>query len=70
MQPIRLTIQPTDAPGSPAVLEDALRLVPGVISVHAVPGGMELIVEAAASVRADDLIAAARKAGYIAVVAG
>jgi hypothetical protein len=70
MQPIRLTIEPTDAPGSPAVLEDALRLVPGVISVHAFPGGTELIVEAAVNVRSDDLIAAARKAGYIAVVAG
>lgn len=45
-------------------------MLPGVISVHTAPGSNEVIVDAAGSIGPDDLIAAARKAGYIAVVAG
>jgi copper chaperone CopZ len=70
MRPIRLTVQPVASPGSPEAVENALRLVPGVISVHADPAGHGVVVEAAESVDVDDLIAVVQKAGYIATLVG
>jgi copper chaperone CopZ len=51
-------------------VENALRLVPGVISVHADPAAHSVVVEAGDSVEIDELIAAVQKAGYIATLVG
>jgi copper chaperone CopZ len=70
MHPIRLTIQEIASPGSIDAVENALRLIPGVVSVHADPASRGVVVEAGASVDVDDLIAAVQKAGYIATLVG
>ena len=70
MRPIRLTIQEIVSPGSVETVENALRLVPGVISVHADPAAHSVVVEAGDSVEIDELIAAVQKAGYIATLVG
>jgi copper chaperone CopZ len=69
MEPIRLKIEGRVG-GSSEGVENALRTVPGVMSVRADPTGNGVHVEAAEGVKADDLIAAARKAGYITTLAG
>lgn len=69
MEPIRLKIEGMAASGSVEAVENALRMVPGVLSVR--PGSAsDVIVEAAENVDPDDLVAAARKAGYIATPVG
>jgi hypothetical protein len=70
MEPIRLTIERGDKPGAAAEVENALRMVPGVLSVRLQPHGADVVVEAADSVAPDELIAAARKAGYVATLSG
>ena len=70
MEPIRLAIQNVAASAGAETVENAIRMVPGVISVRTEPSGHEVLVEAADNVGPDELIAAARKAGYIAVLAG
>ena len=70
MRPIRLTIQEIASPGSVETVENALRLVPGVISVHADPAAPSVVGEAGDSVEIDELIAAVQKAGYIATLVG
>ena len=70
MRPIRLTIQEIASPGSVETVENALRMVPGVISVHADPPAHGVVVEAGDSIEIDDLIAAVQKAGYIATLVG
>ena len=70
MRPIRLTIKDFSSPGSVEAVENALHLVPGVISVHADLAGHGVVVEAGESVDIDVLIAAVQKAGYIATLVG
>ena len=70
MRPIRLTIEELSSPGSVDAVENALRLVPGVISVHADLADHDVVVEAGESVDIDVLIAAVQKAGYIATLVG
>jgi len=70
MRPIRLTIEELSSPGSVDAVENALRLVPGVISVHADLVDHGVVVEAGESVDIDVLIAAVQKAGYIATLVG
>ena len=70
MRPIRLTIQDIASPGSVEAVENALRLVPGVISVHPDLAAHGIVVEAGESVDIDALIAAVQKAGYIATLVG
>ncbi len=69
MEPIRLEIADLAAGANEAV-ENAIRMVPGVMSVRADPAGNGVRVEAVENVKVDDLIAAVRKAGYIATLAG
>jgi copper chaperone CopZ len=69
MEPIRLTIQETASGVDLQAVENALRMVAGVMSVRAEPSESAVVVEAAEGVEADDLVAAARKAGYVAAVA-
>ena len=69
MQPIRLEIVDLGATGGLEAVENALRTVPGVMSVRLDPRGEGVHVEAADSVNADDLLAAVQKAGYIAALA-
>jgi hypothetical protein len=70
MEPIRLHIESATAAGAPDTLEDALRMVAGVVGVRLAPGGDDVLVEAAETIDADELIAAALKAGYVVTVAG
>ena len=70
MRPIRLTIEDLAAPGSVEAVENALRLVPGVISVHADLADHGVVVEAGESLDIDVLIAAVQKAAYIATLVG
>ena len=69
MQPIRLTIHDIASAGALQAVENALRLVPGVISVRPDPAGHDVLVEAGENVNVDDLVAAVQKAGYVATVA-
>ena len=69
MQPIRLQIAGFAA-GAEGVIEPALRRVPGVMSVRFDPADQTVSVEAGDTVRADDLVAAVRDAGYNAVLVG
>ena len=68
MRPIRLTIRDLASPGTVDTVENALRMVPGVISVHADLADHSVVVEAAESVDVDMLVAAVQKAGYIATL--
>ena len=68
METIRLEI--AGLAGANEAVENALRTVPGVMSVRADPAGNGVRVEVTESVKGDDLIAAVGKAGYIAVLAG
>ena len=70
MEPIRLQLEEPATAGALEAVENALRLVPGVMSVRADPAGNEIHVTAAESVDADDLIKAAQKTGAIATLAG
>jgi copper chaperone CopZ len=70
LQPIRLEIVDLGAAGALEGVENALRTVPGVMSVRADPRGEGVHVEAADSIDPDDLVAAVQKAGYIATLAG
>ena len=70
MEPIRLGIEDMASAGSLELVANALRMVPGVISVRPVPGAQEFRVEAAENVDPDELVAAAQKAGCIASVIG
>jgi copper chaperone CopZ len=70
MDPIRLSIESMASAGGIDAVENAIRMVPGVLSVRADSSGTCVLVEAADSVASDDLIAAALKAGYIATLAG
>jgi copper chaperone CopZ len=70
MEPIRLTIERAGAPGAAAAVEDALRMVPGVLSARVQPHGNDVVVEAADNVDPEELIAAAQKAGFTATLAG
>ena len=69
METIRLEIAGYAA-GSNEPIENALRMVPGVISVRGEPAGKGVRVEVSDTVTADELIAALSKAGYIATLAG
>ncbi len=69
MEPIRLEIPGLAAGGADAV-ENALRMVPGVLSVRSDPAGHAVRVEAVENVKIEELIAAVQKAGYIATLAG
>jgi copper chaperone CopZ len=70
MKPTRLKIESMASTGGGETLEDALRLVPGVMSVRTEPGASDVLVEAAENVEPADLVAAAQKAGYVVVLAG
>jgi copper chaperone CopZ len=70
MEPIRLTIERAGAPGAATAVEEALRMVPGVVSVRVQPHGADVVVEAADNVDPEDLIAAAQKAGFVVTLAG
>lgn len=70
MQPIRLRIEGKGATRGVEAIENALRAVPGVLTVRFDPAsGDELHVEAADTVNTELLIGAVRKAGYIATLA-
>ena len=69
METIRLDIGGFAAASHEGV-ENALRIVPGVMSVRADPDGRGVRVEVTDTVKADDLIAALFKAGYIATLSG
>jgi copper chaperone CopZ len=69
MEPIRLEIPGLAAGGADAV-ENALRMVPGVLSVRSDPAGQSVRVEAVEDVKIEELIAAVQKAGYIATFVG
>jgi copper chaperone CopZ len=68
MEPIRLRLEGPASVGAMEAVENALRLVPGVISVRADPAAHEVHVTAAESVDADELIKAAQKTGAIATL--
>jgi copper chaperone CopZ len=69
MDIIRLEI--ADAAAAPKdAVENALRIVPGVMSVRADPAGHGVHVEVTDTITADDLIVALGKAGYIATLSG
>ena len=70
MKPIRLIIENMGPSGSFEALTSALKLVPGVMSVHVDPAGTDVLVEAGESVEPDTLIAALQKIGYVATLAG
>jgi len=70
MDPIRLSIEGMASAGGIDAVENAIRMVPGVVSVRADSSGTCVLVEAAENVHPDDLIAAALKAGYNATLAG
>ena len=69
MEPIRLTLV---GPGAPILteVENALRIVPGVISVRMAPTGHDVLVEAAGNLDPSQLVEALQKAGHIATVSG
>ena len=69
METIRLEIAGFAAASHEAI-ENALRMVPGVMSVRVDPAGRGVRVEVTDTVKADDLIAALGKAGYIATLSG
>ena len=68
MEIIRLNI--AGLAGTNEAVENALRTVPGVMSVRADPAGHGVRVEVIETVTADELIAAVQKAGYVATLAG
>ena len=70
MEPIRLRLEGAASAGALRAVENALRTVPGVLSVRADPAGNEIHVSASESVDPDDLIKAAQKAGSVATLAG
>ena len=70
MEPIRLAIQGLASAASLEPVEEALRMVPGVMSVRPDSSGNVILVEAADTVRGDDLVAALLKAGFVAALAG
>ena len=70
MEPSRLILEGAPSVGALEAVENALRMVPGVMSVRADPAGKELHVSAAESVDPDELIKAAEKTGAIATLAG
>ena len=70
MQPIRLKIEDMASAGALQAVENALRIVPGVLSVRPDLAGNDVLVEAGESVDVDDLVAAVQKAGYVATLAG
>lgn len=69
MEPIRLEIAGLAAGANEAV-ENALRTVPGVMSVRSDPAGNGVRIEAVDDIDVEELIAAVGKAGYIATLAG
>ena len=69
METIRLEIAGFAAASHHAV-ENALRIVPGVMSVRADPAGHGVHVEVTDTIKADDLVVALSKAGYIATLSG
>lgn len=69
MDTIRLEIADA-AMASKDAVENALRIVPGVMSVRADPAGHGVHVEVTDTTKADDLIVALGKAGYIATLSG
>lgn len=69
MEPIRLEIAGLAAGASEGV-ENAIRTVPGVMSVRADPAGHGVHIEAVEDIDVDEIIAAVQKAGYIATLAG
>lgn len=69
MEPIRLKTEGTAAARIGAV-ESVLRSVPGVLGVHAEPGGGEIKVTGAESVDPETLIEAARNAGFTLTLVG
>jgi copper chaperone CopZ len=71
MEPVRLKIAGIGANADLVAVENALRLVPGVISVRAEPKSSdEVLVEAARTVDPEKLLAAVSDAGYIASLIG
>lgn len=70
MEPIRLSIEGLASAAAAQPAAEALRMVPGVISVRPDSSGNAVLVEAAEGVQADDLIAALLKAGFVATRAG
>ena len=71
MQPIRLKIEGAGATAGIGEIENALRTVPGVLSVRLDPvPGQGLHVEAADTVDPQLLIEAVQNAGYIATLIG
>jgi copper chaperone CopZ len=71
MEPIRLRIEGGSGPGGIEAVENALRTVPGVMSVRlAAVARDEILVEAAETVSAESLVEAVENAGHIAVVIG
>lgn len=70
MDPIRLAIEGVASAAATQAVENAIRMVPGVVSVRHDSSGNGVTVDAAENVRADDLIAAVAKAGYVATLEG
>jgi copper chaperone CopZ len=71
MEPIRLKIAGLGASADLTMVENALRTVPGVVSVRPDPKAVdEVRVEAAASVTPDALVKAILDAGYVATPIG
>ena len=71
MQPIRLKIEAVGVAGGLEAIENALRAVPGVLSVRFDPvPGDELHVEAADTIDPELLVEAVQDAGYIATLVG
>jgi copper chaperone CopZ len=70
MIPIRLIIEDVGSAGSPEAVESALAVVPGVMSVHIDPAGVDVLVEAGENVDPDALILALQKIGCVATLAG
>jgi hypothetical protein len=70
MEPIRLAVERMASAGPLEAMENALRTVPGVISVRTAPSGSEVLVEAVETIEPDDLVKAAQNAGYVVTIVG